>query len=183
MKEDNLIDIVSDLDFGLISKDLDNPIIRYASRGIVFDDNDNIAIINKRLKNEYKLPGGGIESNENPKEAFLREVFEETGCHIEITNYLGKIVEEKGLTNFKQVSYVFVGRVLKNTKELHLTKKETDEKTVLLWKKMDEALKLIKDSQENIMGSMYDSKYQSLFVVKRDEKILTYYMNDKKILK
>lgn len=183
MKEDNIIDIVSDRDLGLISKDLNNPIIRYAARGIVINDDGDVAVINKKIKNEYKLPGGGIENNENQEEAFLREVFEETGCYVEITDYLGTIIEEKSLTNFKQISYVFVGKVLENTNKLHLTEKESDEKTTLLWKSLDDALKLIKDSQANIKGSIYDSKYQSLFVVKRDEKILAYYINNKKILK
>ena len=37
---------------------------------------------NKKKKNEYKLPGGGIDYGETPNEAFIREALEETGCKI-----------------------------------------------------------------------------------------------------
>ena len=180
MKKDKVIDIVTDLDFNIDKKELSNPIIRYASRGIIFDKSGNLAVINKEAKNEYKLPGGGIEDGERPEEAFLREVLEETGCQVEISDYLGTIIEEKSLTNFKQISYVFVGKVLKNTKVLNLTEKEIKENTILIWKDIKTAYELIKNCQENIIGSMFDTKYQSLFMAKRDEKILSYYLKNKK---
>ena len=47
---------------------------------------EKIAIFYKSNKNEYKLPGGGMENDENPEEAFKREVLEETGCVVEIVN-------------------------------------------------------------------------------------------------
>lgn len=34
------------------------------------------------MKNEYKLPGGGIDKGENPEEAFKRETLEETDNYI-----------------------------------------------------------------------------------------------------
>lgn len=39
-----------------------NLIERKASRGIIIK-NGLVALINKKNKNEYKLPGGGIEDN------------------------------------------------------------------------------------------------------------------------
>ncbi len=184
MKEYNIIAIITDKDFGFSVKKLDNPIIRYASRGILFDDSNNIAIINKQLKNEYKLPGGGIEQNETKEETFLREIYEETGCTAEIINIMGITIEEKSMTNFKQISYVFLGRVINKTNELHLTKKEELEKTIVLWKSFEEGLEKIKNSEKELVGSIFDSKYQSLFMVRRDAEILNYYQNNKqKILK
>lgn len=179
MIEDKIIDIITDETLNLESKKINNPIIRYASRGIVFNELGEIAVINKKAKNEYKLPGGGIENLETKEEAFYREIFEETGCKVKILDYLGIIIEEKGLTNFKQISYVFVAEVLEDTKKLHLTIKETEEKTTLLWKNIVDAYQLIKNSQENLVGSKYDSLYKSLFMVLRDQLILDYYLKNK----
>jgi len=182
MKDYNIIASISDQDFNLPSKELSNPIIRYASRGILLDDNNQIAIINKKVKNEYKLPGGGMEEGENKEEAFLRELYEETGCLAEITDFLGITIEEKNQTNFKQISYVFVGRVIKKTSKLHLTKKEKNEKTNVLWTSINEGLKLIKNSEKELIGSVYDNLYKSLFMVRRDSRILEYYCNKTKEL-
>ncbi len=179
MKRYNVIATIKDNDFGFNEKKIFNPIIRYASRGILFDDMGNIAIINKQVKNEYKLPGGGMEEIETKEETFLREMYEETGCEAEIIDFLGIIIEEKGKTNFQQISYVFVGKVLNNTNKLHLTQKEKLEETRVLWKSIDDGLKLIEDSEKTLIGSIFDSRYKSIFMVRRDAEILKYYQKIK----
>ena len=95
----NLIKIITDEDFGLESQEFNYPRIRYGARGIVIRDDGKIAIFNKSLKNEYKLPGGGVDPGEDLKEAFKREVREEVGCDIEIIDELGTIEEHKSLDN------------------------------------------------------------------------------------
>lgn len=70
---------ITDEDFGLNSIPFDNPRKRLGARGIVFNNEGKIAILNKTLKNEYKLVGGGIDENEDPTIAFKREVMEEAG--------------------------------------------------------------------------------------------------------
>ena len=82
----NLICKITDKDIGEKYNEIDNPKIRFAARGIVIRDDGKIAIFYKSNKNEYKLPGGGMENDENPEEAFKREVLEETGCVVEIVN-------------------------------------------------------------------------------------------------
>lgn len=117
---------ITDEDFGIEPKEMNNPRLRLGSRGIVIREDGKIAVFNKSNKNEYKLPGGGIEGDENPEEAFKREVLEETGCEVEIIKALGTTEECKTLDNFKQISYVFVGKVLKDTKQLNVTEKEKE---------------------------------------------------------
>ncbi len=118
---------ITDEDVGEVSKNMGNPRLRLGARGIVVREDGKIAVFNKSNKNEYKLPGGGIEGDEKPEEAFKREVLEETGCKIEIIEELGTTEEYKTLDNFKQISYVFVGKVLEDTKQLNVTQKEKDE--------------------------------------------------------
>ena len=52
---------------------------RPSVRGIIFDNNGNIAMIYSQKYHFYKFPGGGIEGNETHLEALAREVKEETG--------------------------------------------------------------------------------------------------------
>ena len=173
----NCIKVLTDADFDIEPVKMINPRCRVASRGLVFKD-DKIAILNKQLKKEYKLIGGGIEDNEEPTLAFQREVLEESGCEVEITNFLGTIEEHKSQDNFKQTSYVYVANVTNDTGLVHFTQKEIDEGSRLLWLDIKDALKLIKDSENNLIASKYENVYHTKFIVRRDYEILNYYINN-----
>ena len=173
----NLICKLTDNDIGEKYVELENPGLRLGARGIVIRSDGKIAIFNKSKKNEYKLPGGGIEKDDDSEEAFKREVLEETGCVVEITEKLGVTEEYKYQMNFKQISNVFVGKVIEDTKQLNITQKEKDEGAILLWETPENALKLITDCYGNLIESDYDSVYSTKFVVLRDRKILEYYIN------
>lgn len=176
ISEEEIKVFVDDLLLGLSRKKVNNNcLIRYASRGIIFNNENKIALLNKKNKNEFKLPGGGVEEKETPSKAFVREVLEETGCLIDIIDYLGIAVEEKGLTNFKQISYLFIGKVKEDTHLLHLTKKEIDEGANVIWCDLENADKLVSNCINDLIGSKYDDLYKSLFMVKRDSLILKYY--------
>ena len=175
----NTIKVLTDEDIGMKSIEFNSPRIRLGARGIIINDEGNIAVFNKTLKNEYKLPGGGIDEGEEPKEAFKREAMEETGCEIEIIDFLGIIEEHKSHDNFKQTSYVFVAKVINDKHNLNLTEKEKDEGARLIWVKDTEALKLITNCYDNLKGSKYENLYHSKFIALRDRYILEYYLNKK----
>ena len=78
----DLICKITDENIGEKTIKMENPKLRLGARGIVVRDDGKIAVFNKSNKNEYKLPGGGIEEKENKEEAFKREVLEETGCEV-----------------------------------------------------------------------------------------------------
>lgn len=174
----NLICKITDENIGEETITMKDSKLRLGARGIVIRDDGKIAVFNKSNKNEYKLPGGGLEGNENPEDAFKREVLEETGCEVEIVDFLGTTEEYKSLNNFKQISYIFVGKVLKDTNHLSVTKKEKDEGAKLLWKTPEEALKLITECFDKLVPSEYSSIYSTKFVVLRDRKILEYYIKN-----
>lgn len=173
-----LICKITDSDIGEELLKMENPRLRLAARGIVIREDGKIAVFNKSNKNEYKLPGGGIEGEENPEIAFKREAMEETGCEVEIIKELGTTEEYKSLNNFKQISYVYVGKVIKDTKQLHVTEKEKDEGAKLLWETPQKALELITECYNNLIASKYESVYSTKFIVLRDRKILEKYINE-----
>ena len=179
-KMNYLICKISDSDIGYEYSELNNPKLRMAARGIVIRNDGKIAVFNKSKKNEYKLPGGGMENDENPEQTFKREVLEETGCIVEIIDSLGITEEYKCQSNFKQISTVFVGKVLKDTKHLDITQKEKDEGAKLLWETPQKALELITNCYDKLVETNYESVYTTKFVVLRDRKILEYYINNNK---
>lgn len=172
----NVIAKLTNEDFGLEPKKLENYHTRKASRGIVIREDGKIAIQNKSNKNEYKLVGGGIEGDEAPSIAFKREVLEEAGCEVEIVEQLGIIEEERSEINLKQISYIFVARVTNDTHKLNLTEKEKSEGAKLLWVEPKEALDLIINCYDKLLPSDYENVYATRFVVTRDRKILEYYL-------
>lgn len=171
------INKLTDEDFGLDIVPFDNPRHRFGARGIVFNQDNKIAILNKSLENEYKLVGGGIEEDEDPTKVFKREVLEETGCLVEIDDCLGTFEELKSHDNFKQTSYVYVAHVIEDTNELHFTQQEVDEGSNLLWLNIEDAMELIKDSEDKLVASKYENVYHTKFIVRRDYEILRYYIN------
>ena len=173
--------VITDYDFNLEPMELNNPRIRMAARGIVFNNENKVAVLNKQNKNEYKLVGGGIENNEDPKEAFLREVLEEAGCRVQIDDFLGTIREERTYHNFIQTSHVYIAHVIEDTKHLNLTEKEIAEGGRLLWLDLDDAIKVIKDCESNLKASEYEDVYATKFIVRRDYNILMYYKGEKNV--
>lgn len=177
----NTIAVLTDKEFDLEPQEFNNPQFRKASRGIVIRESDGkIALQYKKNKNQYKLVGGGIEDGEASNIAFVREVLEETGCEVEIIKELGVVEEFRSHNNFKQISYVYFAKVIKDTKTLNLTEREIHDGAELVWKTPEEALELIISSYDNLISSKYENVYSSRFVWLRDKKILEYYLDGNK---
>lgn len=176
----NEIAVITDSDFGLeIKENMEPPKKRLGARGIVVNDKNEVAIFVKIHKNECKLPGGGIEENEKPQIAFIRECEEELGVDVKIEKMLGTIVEDKSQENFMQCSYVFVAKKLKDKESNNLTEQEKDEGGIVIWMKPEEALNKMNECLNNLKASKYDSIYRSKFMVLRDIKILEYYLKNR----
>lgn len=172
----NLIGKISDIDIGEEEIVCENPNTRTAVRVILINDDNKIAILHKKNKNEYKLVGGGVDEGESYEEALKRETLEESGCKIEILSELGYIEEYRGKMNFKQFSYVYVAKVIEDTKVLHLTQKEIDEGSEICWFKPIEALQKISECYDKVKASEYSSVYSTKIIIKRDMFILQKYL-------
>lgn len=67
--------------------------IRKSVRGVILDNDKNIALIYSQKLDYHTLPGGGIEPGETPQQAIIRECREETGCTVNIIQTLGIVRE------------------------------------------------------------------------------------------
>jgi len=104
--------------------------------GILKKDDDFIMVEQYRIPvNSYQIEivRGGIERNESPLQAFIREVYEETGYKIkkEKCVYLGAIYSDSGILDTK----------------IHIFYAETDERDV---KPSGEALNIIRIDKEEL---------------------------------
>jgi len=64
---------------------------RHAARTVLFDETGRVAVINATKHGYYKIPGGGVEDNEEPKNAAEREATEEAGRDCRIVDDLGQL--------------------------------------------------------------------------------------------
>lgn len=56
---------------------------------IVIDDSERVLLVRHVEGNQWTTPGGMIEPLEVPADAAVRETWEETGLHVELTRLLG----------------------------------------------------------------------------------------------
>ena len=103
-------------------------------------------------------------------------------CAKTIENKIAGMEEYKSLSNYKQISYVFVSKVKENTGKLNLTEKEKAEGAKLIWEYPQKALELISNCYDKITGSIYDDLYETKFIVLRDRKILEYFLKEENII-
>ena len=125
---------------------------RRAARTVIFDESSNkIAILEVKGGSYHKIPGGGIEGEESPEEAALREAIEEGACNVEILAKLGEIKFESpefgGQINH---SVCFLARKLNDLKTTDFTEEEKANEFKLLWLSLDEAIVLFKNVKSKI---------------------------------
>ena len=78
-------------DNGIEIEDIKDVPHRTACRGIV--KKDGLYLLTKLNNDIHMFPGGGIEANEVPEEACIREVLEETGITVKVVKETVRITE------------------------------------------------------------------------------------------
>lgn len=56
---------------------------------LTFDDEGRVLLVRHAEGNDWSTPGGMIEPYEIPSDAAVREMWEETGLHVELTRLIG----------------------------------------------------------------------------------------------
>ena len=145
-------------------EEVQNYKIREASRAVVFDNENKVALLHATKYNYFKLPGGGIENVENPEAALKRECLEEIGCNIEIIKELGTILEYRKKFNIKQISYCYTAKVVGEKGNPQLMQDEIEEGFQTVWLPIEVALNKVSNGKREI--------YEAQYMISRDTIIL-----------
>lgn len=106
-------------------------------RGFLFRE-DKIAIVHERKTGFYQIPGGGLEDGETLKQCCIREMLEETGYLVKVSEFpLVQIDEYYGEWKFE--GYYFACEAT-GYKGRRLSEEETAKEAVLEWMTVEEAL-------------------------------------------
>jgi len=117
--------------------------IREAVRCVLFDTDNNVAVLYSRAKNYWALPGGGIEKGETPEVATMREMREEAGCDSENLVCVGKTKEIRKDRELINISYAFKAYVVGEKGVSEFEEHEEIEDFVVEWHSIDDVHKKI----------------------------------------
>ncbi len=115
--------------------------LRFASRAVVTDSKGRVALLYVAKLQYYKLPGGGIEKNEDKIDALVRECREEIGCEIEVIQEVGSILEYREIFKIRQLSYCYLAKLKGEKGEPKFTDEEKSLGFNSLWLPYDEVIK------------------------------------------
>lgn len=160
-----LIKKITDYDIVGDAPEVLDTISRYGARGVLVDDGCNVAMMYMSKTNLYKLPGGGVDEDEDSEDAFLREIQEETGYEADIIHKLGYIEEHKKRNDFMQLSYCYIAKAGKRQNTM-LSESEEQLGMVVKWMTLNKAIEVMNDS------SIICDDYSDRFMILRDKTIL-----------
>lgn len=147
---------------------------RIAVRAVILYQN-KLLLIHSNL-GDYKFPGGGVEDNENHKEALIREIREESGyIHCIVKDKLGTIVERKiddynSEAIFQMTSHYYVCELFSEEKvNQKLDDYEFEQDFTPVWMPIDEAIK----QNERVLESLGKNDWvkRETFVLKEIKKM------------
>lgn len=134
---------------------------RHASRAVVFDKENNVALFHATKKQYHKLPGGGVEKGEDLEAALRRELLEEIGCAVKNIRPIGVIEEYRNKFGLHQFSHCFIAEVDGEKGKPHLEEGEIAEGFVTEWMNIEVAIRTV-ESERAV------EDYQGKFIQMRD---------------
>jgi len=116
---------------------------RLTGKAIVFDQENNVALIGNKVNSFYLLPGGGINKDESVKNGIVRECLEETGCHVRLLDYIGTVEDYRDRDKKHCVSYCYTAQLMGEKGELQLIENEKKNGIYVNWVSLNEAVQIL----------------------------------------
>jgi 8-oxo-dGTP diphosphatase len=140
---------------------------RSAARAVLLDADGRVYLLNVSKRGYHKLPGGGVNTGEDIRQALERELMEEVGCRAEIIADVGEVLEFRDYEDggLKQTSYCFVARQMGEQEESALEENELGEGMFeVKAKSIDEAIALLEQDKPNNLEGRFIQKRDLCFL-------------------
>ncbi len=137
---------------------------RQAARAVIFNNQNQVAIVKVAKENYYKIPGGGLEEGETIEQALFRECLEEAGYPIKIIQPIGKIIEYRTQHGINQESYGYLAQTNGPEIKRQLTDEEASRGFKLIWLSLPEAVDLLEDTCPKSYSGIYMQTRDLLFL-------------------
>ncbi len=151
---------------------------RATGKAIVFDDENNIALVGTKVNNFYLLPGGGIDKDESIEHGIARECFEEIGCNVELMKAIGVIDDYRNRDKKHCINYCYTAKLVGVKGKLTLTEDEVKNGLHAAWVPLDEAMVILKKEVDQLKRGEVKF-YNTGFNILRDYIFLKELKNNK----
>ena len=103
--------------FHVLAMRMFRPKFRASVAAMIFDEHGRILLFKHTYRKlEWGIPAGGLEYNEQPEQAIVREFFEETGMQIKVEKLL---LAESSMED-RNISLIYLCKIMSGTfKESH----------------------------------------------------------------
>jgi len=116
---------------------------RHAVRVVTFNANGEVAVIYAKRDHYYKLPGGGIDPDEDHETAVKREFQEETGGLVKLRGNVCVATTKEFRNDLQQVSYCYVADLVDDSGKPALTEDEIGDGLCHSWVPIEEAKRVM----------------------------------------
>lgn len=82
---------------------------RISAGCLFFDHKGRLLVINPTYKDTWEIPGGVVEKNESPREAAIRETYEELGLFCQPDRLLCIDFSDENETRTESLQFIFLG--------------------------------------------------------------------------
>ena|SRR3989344_6806471 len=152
---------------------------RPTGKAIVFDRENNIALIGNRVNSFYILPGGGINKDESVENGIIRECFEEIGCHVELIDKIGIIEDYRTRDKKHCINYCYLAKLIGKKGKVQPTEDEKRNGIHVIWVSINKAVKIIdkevkqlKKGKVKFYNTGFNILRDHLFLNKAQQKLL-----------
>lgn len=126
---------------------------RLAVKVVLFDKNTALALVGTQ---HYLLPGGGVNTGETLEDAVKREILEEVGCDIIVSNKIAITEEWRAKIKRHQETHFFLATVV-GEKGLPQTTQEDEQGVKISWHTLPEAISLLEKQEQEIPFESYNA--------------------------
>lgn len=153
---------------------------RLTVKAIVIDSEGKIGLVGNTQNSFLQLPGGGIDTGEDIKEALKRECLEEIGCLVETISEIGCIDDYRPRDKKHCINYCYVVKVVGEKGTPNYTEKETEIGMYTKWVTIQEAMNLFEKQKQDLEKGLV-TFYNTGFNILRDYYLLKQAISQGKI--